>query len=150
MCNICFYCLVGCGILMYSFGDGVKNVQLSIIYIEGDFDYFVNCGMLCLKGVSLIDFIYSLNCLMYFEYCVFGLDKWEFILWNDVFDCIVKLMKVDCDVNFVEMVEDGVKVNCWFMIGMLVVLVGSNEVGYLMYKIICSFGMFVFDNQVCV
>lgn len=77
ICNICIYCFVGCGLLMYSFGDGVKNVKVFIFYIEGDLDYLVNCGVFCLKGVGLVDFIYFESCLKFLEYCVLGFDKWQ-------------------------------------------------------------------------
>lgn len=40
--NKCTYCSVGCGLLMYSFGDGAKNVKESIFHIEGDPDHPVN------------------------------------------------------------------------------------------------------------
>lgn len=34
--NTCTYCSVGCGLLMYSLGDGAKNAKASIFHIEGD------------------------------------------------------------------------------------------------------------------
>lgn len=34
--NTCTYCSVGCGLLMYSLGDGAKNAKESIFHIEGD------------------------------------------------------------------------------------------------------------------
>lgn len=135
---------------MYSLGDGVKNVREVIYYIEGDLDYLVSCGVLCLKGVGLLDYVNSENCLCYLEYCVSGFDKWQCISWEEVFFCIVKLMKVDCDVNFIEKNEQGVMVNCWFFIGMLCVFGVSNEIGMLIQKFVCFFGMLVVDNQVCV
>lgn len=36
--NTCTYCSVGCGLIMYSQGDGAKNVAQNIIHIEGDAD----------------------------------------------------------------------------------------------------------------
>lgn len=150
ICNICIYCLVGCGLIMYSQGDGVKNVVQNIIYIEGDVDYLVNCGIFCLKGVGLLDYIYSLNCLKYLEVCEVGFSEWKCIEWDEVFECIVKLMKEDCDVNFVEKNEQGQIVNCWLIIGFFVVFVLFNEVGYIIYKVMCFFGILGFDNQVCV
>ena len=53
----CTYCSVGCGILMYSLGDGVKNAKLSVIHVEGDPDHPVNRGTLCPKNVFTIFFI---------------------------------------------------------------------------------------------
>ncbi len=45
--NTCTYCSVGCGLLMYSLGDGAKNAAQNIIHIEGDPDHPVNRGTLC-------------------------------------------------------------------------------------------------------
>ncbi|OJA52699.1 sulfate ABC transporter substrate-binding protein [Burkholderia ubonensis] len=145
--NTCPYCSVGCGILMYSLGDGAKNAQPSIIHIEGDPDHPVNRGTLCPKGASLIDFIHSPSRLMHPEYRAAGSDKWERISWNDALDRIAKLMKADRDANFVETTDDGAKVNRWLTTGMLAASAGSNEVGYLTHKVIRSTGMLAFDNQ---
>lgn len=139
--NTCPYCSVGCGILMYSLGDGAKNAQPSIIHIEGDPDHPVNRGTLCPKGASLIDFIHSPNRLTHPEYRAPGSDKWEPISWNDALDRIAKLMKADRDANFVETAEDGAKVNRWLTTGMLAASAGSNEVGYLTHKTVRSLGM---------
>ena len=57
--NTCTYCSVGCGLLMYSLGDGAKNAKASIFHIEGDPDHPVNRGALCPKGAGLVDFIHS-------------------------------------------------------------------------------------------
>lgn len=48
--------------LMYSFGDGVMNLCGKLFYVEGDLDYLVSCGVLCLKGVGVLDYVNSLNC----------------------------------------------------------------------------------------
>jgi formate dehydrogenase-N alpha subunit len=45
--NTCTYCSVGCGLLMYSLGDGAKNAKESIYHIEGDPDHPVSRGALC-------------------------------------------------------------------------------------------------------
>ncbi|EOK6384599.1 hypothetical protein K9623_005198, partial [Escherichia coli] len=37
--NTCTYCSVGCGLLMYSLGDGAKNAREAIYHIEGDPDH---------------------------------------------------------------------------------------------------------------
>ncbi|KVN41671.1 sulfate ABC transporter substrate-binding protein [Burkholderia pyrrocinia] len=145
--NTCPYCSVGCGILMYSLGDGAKNAQPSIIHIEGDPDHPVNRGTLCPKGASLIDFIHSPSRLTHPEYRAPGSDKWERISWNDALDRVAKLMKADRDANFVETADDGAKVNRWLTTGMLAASAGSNEVGYLTHKVIRSTGMLAFDNQ---
>jgi formate dehydrogenase (quinone-dependent) catalytic subunit len=48
--NNCTYCSVGCGILMYSMGDGARNAKPRIFHIEGDPDHPVSRGSLCPKG----------------------------------------------------------------------------------------------------
>ena len=145
--NTCPYCSVGCGILMYSLGDGAKNARPSIIHIEGDPDHPVNRGTLCPKGASLIDFIHSPSRLVHPEYRAPGSDKWVRIGWGDALDRIAKLMKADRDANFVETADDGAKVNRWLTTGMLAASAGSNEVGYLTHKTVRSLGMLAFDNQ---
>ncbi|SCC65031.1 Molybdopterin oxidoreductase Fe4S4 domain-containing protein [Kosakonia oryziphila] len=57
--NSCTYCSVGCGLLMYSLGDGAKNAKESIYHIEGDQDHPVSRGALCPKGAGLLDYVHS-------------------------------------------------------------------------------------------
>jgi formate dehydrogenase major subunit len=145
--NTCPYCSVGCGVLMYSLGDGAKNAKASIIHIEGDPDHPVNRGTLCPKGASLIDFIHSESRLTHPEYRAAGSDRWERISWDDAFNRIAKLMKEDRDANFAETTDDGKKVNRWLTTGMLAASASSNESGYLTHKVARSLGMLAFDNQ---
>jgi formate dehydrogenase major subunit len=145
--NTCPYCSVGCGVLMYSLGDGAKNAKASIIHIEGDPDHPVNRGTLCPKGASLIDFIHSESRLAHPEYRAPGSDHWQRISWDDAFNRIAKLMKEDRDANFVETTDDGKKVNRWLTTGMLAASASSNESGYLTHKVARSLGMLAFDNQ---
>jgi formate dehydrogenase major subunit len=145
--NTCPYCSVGCGVLMYSLGDGAKNAAASIVHIEGDPDHPVNRGTLCPKGASLVDFIHSPSRLRYPEYRAAGSDQWQRISWGDALDRIAKLMKDDRDANFVETTDDGLKVNRWLTTGMLAASASSNEVGYLTHKTARSLGLLAFDNQ---
>jgi len=145
--NTCTYCSVGCGILMYSLGDGAKNAKSSIIHIEGDPDHPVNRGTLCPKGASLLDIIHSNARLLYPEYRAPGSDRWQRITWDDAYDRIAKLMKQDRDANFVEKTADGKTVNRWVTAGMLAASSASNEVGYLTHKAMRSLGLLAFDNQ---
>jgi len=45
--NMCPYCSVSCGVLIYTTGDKSKNSKADIIHIEGDPDNPVNRGTLC-------------------------------------------------------------------------------------------------------
>lgn len=145
--NTCPYCSVGCGVLLYSLGDGAKNALPSVIHVEGDPDHPVNRGTLCPKGASLLDFIHSPNRLMAPQYRAPGSSEWQAISWDDALDRIAQLMKQDRDANFVEKTDDGLTVNRWLTTGMLAASAGSNEVGYLTHKVARSMGLLAFDNQ---
>ncbi|WP_250376764.1 molybdopterin-dependent oxidoreductase [Escherichia coli] len=129
--NTCTYCSVGCGLLMYSLGDGAKNAREAIYHIEGDPDHPVSRGALCPKGAGLLDYVNSENRLRYPEYRAPGSDKWQRISWEEAFSRIAKLMKADRDANFIEKNEQGVTVNRWLSTGMLCASGASNETGML-------------------
>jgi hypothetical protein len=57
--NMCPYCSVSCGVLIYTTGDKSKNAKADIIHIEGDPDNPVNRGTLCPKGAGLMDMVKS-------------------------------------------------------------------------------------------
>lgn len=145
--NTCTYCSVGCGLLMYSLGDGAKNAKATIFHIEGDPDHPVNRGALCPKGAGLVDFVHSKNRLHYPEYRAPGSNQWQRISWHDAFDRIAKLMKQDRDANFIKTNNDGVVVNRWLTTGMLCASAASNETGYLTQKFTRALGMLAVDNQ---
>jgi len=143
----CTYCSVGCGLLMYSLGDGAKNVRSSLIHVEGDPDHPVNRGTLCPKGASLMDIVHSPNRLMYPEYRAPGSNEWKRMSWPEALDRIAKLLKADRDANFIETTDDGKKVNRWISTGMLAASASSNEAGYITHKVARSWGLLAFDNQ---
>ncbi|MFE8118224.1 formate dehydrogenase-N subunit alpha [Brenneria goodwinii] len=145
--NNCTYCSVGCGILMYSLGDGAKNAKPSIFHIEGDPDHPVSRGSLCPKGAGLIDYIHSDQRLKYPEYRAPGSDKWQRISWSEAFDRIARLMKTDRDANFVEKNSAGVTVNRWLTTGMLCSSAASNETGMLDQRFTRALGMLGIDTQ---
>ena len=145
--NTCPYCSVGCGIVMYSLGDGAKNVAGGIIHIEGDPDHPVNRGTLCPKGAGLLDFVRSPNRLKYPEIREPGATEWTRVSWDGAMSRLVKLMKADRDANFVAKNAAGQTVNRWTSTGMLCASASSNESGYLTQKTMRSMGMLVFDNQ---
>jgi formate dehydrogenase major subunit len=145
--NTCPYCAVACGVIMYGFGDGAKNVKARIIHIEGDPDHPVNRGTLCPKGAGLLDFIHSPSRLQQPEYRAPGSDHWQPIAWDDALDRIAALMKQDRDANFVARTPEGLTVNRWLTTGMLAASASSNEVGYLTHKVMRSLGVLSFDNQ---
>jgi formate dehydrogenase major subunit len=143
----CTYCSVGCGILMYSLGDGAKNAKRAVIHVEGDPDHPVNRGTLCPKGASLLDIVNSPNRLQYPEVREPGSNEWKRVSWDEAMGRIAKLMKEDRDANFVEKTDDGLTVNRWLTTGMLAASASSNEAGYITHKVARSWGLLAFDNQ---
>ena len=145
--NNCTYCSVGCGILMYSLGDGAKNAKPSIFHIEGDPDHPVSRGSLCPKGAGLVDFIHSEGRLLYPEYRAPGSKEWKRITWDEATTRIAKLLKEDRDKNFIERNENGELVNRWLSSGMLASSAASNETGVLDFKFARALGMLGLDCQ---
>ena len=145
--NTCTYCSVGCGLIMYTLGDGAKNVRGSIIHIEGDPDHPVSRGSLCPKGAGILDYVKSPNRLRYPEVREPGTNEWKRLSWDEALGRITKLMKEDRDANFIATNEAGQTVNRWTSTGFLAASASSNEAGYITHKVMRSTGAIVFDNQ---
>lgn len=145
--NTCTYCSVGCGVLMYTLGDGAKNAYSEIIHIEGDPDHPVSRGALCPKGAALLDFIHSPGRLKYPEVREPGSKEWKRIEWHEAIARIAKHMKADRDANVVAKNAEGVPVNRWLSTAMLTASASSNETGILTQKFIRSLGIIATDAQ---
>ncbi|CCD00478.1 formate dehydrogenase (quinone-dependent) catalytic subunit [Azospirillum brasilense] len=145
--NTCPYCSVGCGLLMYSLGDGAKNAKAEIIHIEGDPDHPVSRGSLCPKGAGLLDFIHSPNRLKYPEVREAGSNSWKRVSWHEAIERIARHIKDDRDANFVTKTADGVTVNRWLSTAMLTASASSNETGILTQKVMRSLGIVGTDAQ---
>ncbi|MDU8924678.1 formate dehydrogenase-N subunit alpha [Pasteurellaceae bacterium LIM206] len=145
--NNCTYCAVGCGMLMYSLGDGAKNSKGKLIHIEGDPDHPVSRGSLCPKGAGALDFVNSPNRLRYPEYRAPGSDKWVRLSWEDAIHRIARLLKDDRDANFIETNQNGTTVNRWLTTGMLASSATSNETCMLTQKWSRGLGMVAVNNQ---
>lgn len=145
--NICPYCSVSCGVLIYSTGDKSKNSQAEIIHIEGDPDNPVNRGTLCPKGAGLRDMIQSKDRLKWPEVREAGASEWKRISWNEALDRIAAHMKADRDANFIAQNADGLTVNRWPTVGALVSSASSNEAGYLTVKTLRGLGVTALDTQ---
>lgn len=145
--NMCPYCSVSCGVLVYSTGDKSKNAKADIIHIEGDPDNPVNRGSLCPKGAGLLDMIKSPNRLKFPEVREAGSNEWKRISWDEAINRIAKHMKADRDANFVEKNKDGLTVNRWNTFGLLASSAAANEAGYLTHKILRGLGAVAFETQ---
>ena len=143
----CPYCAVGCGMLMYSLGDGAMNSRGKLFHVEGDPDHPVSRGALCPKGAGVLDYVNSPNRLQYPEYRAPGSDKWERISWHDAIHKVAKLLKEDRDANWEATNAEGTPVNRWATTGFLTASAASNETALLTQKFGRAFGMLVLDNQ---
>lgn len=145
--NMCPYCSVSCGVLVYSLGDKSKNARPAIFHIEGDPDNPVNRGTLCAKGAGLLDMVKSPNRLKYPEVREPGSTEWKRISWDDAMNRIATHMKKDRDANLIEKNADGVTVNRWNSFGFLASSAANNEAGYLTVKTLRSLGVVALDTQ---
>ena len=145
--NMCPYCSVSCGVLIYTTGDKSKNAKADIIHIEGDPDNPVNRGTLCPKGAALLDMVKSPSRLKHPEVREAGSNEWKRISWDEAIERIARHMKADRDANLIEKNADGVTVNRWNTTGFLASSACNNETGYLTHKILRSLGNVAFDTQ---
>ena len=145
--NNCTYCSVGCGMLMYSLGDGAKNAKARIFHIEGDPDHPVSRGSLCPKGAGVMDMINSPARIKYPIVRGAGGKEWKRIGWAEALNRISKHMKDDRDANFQTTNAAGTTVNRWTSTGFLVCSSSSNESSYLTVKVARGLGMVGIDTQ---
>ena len=145
--NICTYCSVACGIIMYSRGDLNAGEQAELLHIEGDADHPVNRGTLCPKGAALKSYVKSESRLTHPRIRRPGSDSFEEISWDEAFDKIARAVKDDRDANLIERNEEGLTVNRWTPTGFLAASATTNETSWLTYKTVRSMGIVGFDNQ---
>lgn len=145
--NICTYCSVACGIILYSKGDLAASETAEPIHVEGDADHPTNRGTLCPKGSALKGFVRSETRAVKPRYRAPGGTEWQDITWDAAFDKIARALKDDRDANFIGTNDQGQTVNRWRTAGFLAASGGSNETGRLTYKTVRSLGILPFDNQ---
>ena len=145
--NICTYCSVACGIIMYSKGDYYAGEKAELLHIEGDADHPTNRGTLCPKGAALKNFVKSETRTRVPRRRAPGSDRWEEVSWDFAFDRIARLIKDDRDANFIERNAAGTTVNRWTTAGLLAASGGTNETGWITYKTVRALGVLPFDNQ---
>lgn len=145
--NICTYCSVACGIIMYSRGDLARGERAELIHIEGDADHPTNRGTLCPKGAALKDYVKAETRLTRPRIRRPGSDHFEDISWDEALDKIARTLKDDRDANLIERNEAGVTVNRWTTTGFLAASATTNETAWLTWKVVRSMGVVGFDNQ---
>src|ERR1700733_12975327 len=89
----CPYYAVGCGVLVYTIGDGAKNVTPQVVHVEGDPDCPTNRGTLCPKGSSLEQDMLNPRRLTKPQVRRPGATDWEEISWDDALNEIARWAK---------------------------------------------------------
>lgn len=145
--NICTYCSVACGIIMYSKGDLAAGETAELLHIEGDADHPTNRGTLCPKGAALKDYVRAETRLTRPRYRAPGTDKFQDIGWDEALDKIARALKDDRDANLIEKNDKGTTVNRWTTTGYLAASATTNETAWLTYKTVRAMGIVGFDNQ---
>lgn len=145
--NICTYCSVACGIIMYSKGDLAAGEPAELLHIEGDADHPTNRGTLCPKGAALKDYVRAETRLTRPRYRAPGSDRFQDISWNEALDKIARALKDDRDANLIEANDKGVTVNRLTSTGYLAASATTNETAWLTYKTVRAMGIVGFDNQ---
>ncbi len=145
--NICTYCSVACGIIMYSRGDLAAGEKADLLHIEGDADHPTNRGTLCPKGAALKDYVKAETRLTHPRHRAPGADRFTEITWDEALDKIARAVKDDRDANLIEKNAEGVTVNRLTTTGFLAASATTNETSWATWKVVRSLGIVGFDNQ---
>ena len=145
--SICPYCAVSCGVIIHTLGDKSKNVQASVVHVEGDPDNPISRGTLCPKGITLKDDITHANRLMKPKVRRPGSDKWEDISWDEAISKIARHIKTTRDKTFVAKNAKGDVVNRNPGMAMIGGCTDTNEFNFLQWKVITALGVPYRDTQ---
>ncbi len=145
--SICPYCAVSCGVIIHTLGDKAKNVQSSVVHVEGDPDAPINRGTLCPKGATLRADINNPNRLFSPKVRRPGSDHWEEITWDEAIAKIARHIKDTRDKTFVAKNAKGLLVNRTPGLAMIGGCTDTNEFNYLQWKFITALGIPYRDSQ---
>ena len=145
--NICTYCAVACGIIMYSKGNLAKGEQADIVHIEGDPDHPTNRGTLCPKGSSLQQEIMNDRRLLKPLVRRPGGTEWQDISWDDAINEIAARVKKTRDETFIEKDAAGHTVNRLESLAWIGGCTDTNEFNYLVVKAMHALGVVHLENQ---
>ncbi len=145
--SVCPYCAVGCGVVIHTLGDGARNVEASVVHVEGDPDNPINRGTLCSKGITLKRFVVSDRRLTRPRYRAAGSDRWENISWETALERMAKRIKESRDRGFQESDGSGRVVNRLSNVALIGGCTDTNEINYLLGKFRFGLGIQAYENQ---
>jgi formate dehydrogenase major subunit len=145
--STCPYCAVGCGTIIYTIGDGAKNVTPQVVHVEGDPDHPTNRGTLCPKGASLEQDILNDRRLLKPQVRRPGGTNWQDISWDDALSEIAQKIKKTRDETFIEKDAKGSTVNRLETISWIGGCTDTNEFNFLAVKTMRALGVVHLENQ---
>jgi len=132
--STCPYCSVSCGVIIHTLGDRSRNVQPTVVHVEGDPDHPINQGTLCPKGITLKHNIVNDRRLTKVMYRAPGTREWQAKSWDWAVARIARLMKDTRDKHLIEKDPQGRALHALTALGVIGGCTDTNEVNYLMVK----------------
>jgi formate dehydrogenase major subunit len=145
--STCPYCSVSCGVIIYTIGDGAKNVTPQVVHVEGDPDHPINRGTLCPKGASLEQDILNDRRIVKPQVRRPGGTEWQNISWDDALNEIAAKVKKTRDETLIETDAQGHRVNRLESIAWTGGCTDTNEFNYLVVKTMRALGVVHLENQ---
>jgi formate dehydrogenase major subunit len=132
--STCPYCSVSCGVIIHTLGDRSRNVQPTVVHVEGDPDHPINQGTLCPKGITLKHNIVNDRRLTTVRYRAPGTRAWQEKSWDWAIDRIARLTKDSRDRHLIEKDHQGRALHALTSVGVIGGCTDTNEDNYLLVK----------------
>jgi len=145
--SICPYCAVACSVIIHTLGDRARNVQPTVVHIEGDPDSPINRGALCPKGVTLKQFVVNDQRLTRPLRRAPGSTEWRAIGWDDALERIARLIKKTRDAGFERTDPEGRALNRLTNLAIIGGCTDTNEINFLLGKFRFALGIVPYENQ---
>lgn len=145
--SVCPYCAVGCGVVIHTSGEKVRNARPTVVHIEGDADSPINRGTLCSKGISLKEFVVNDRRLTRPMYRAAGAAEWTTISWEEAIQKVARRIKDTRDQGFVEQDAQGRTVNRLDTVGLIGGCTDTNEINFLLSRFRFGLGIIPYENQ---
>ncbi len=145
--SVCPYCAVGCGVVIHTLGGAAKNVQPTVVHIEGDTASPVNQGTLCSKGISLKQYVVNDRRLTEPLYRAPGATDWQQISWDDAIERMARRIKDSRDEGFLHEDDRGRTINRLDNVALIGGCTDTNEINYLLGKFRFGLGIAAYENQ---
>ena len=145
--SVCPYCAVGCGVVIHTSGEKVRNARSTVVHIEGDPDSPINRGTLCSKGISLKEFVVNDRRLTRPLHRAPGASEWKEISWDEAIAKVARRIKETRDKGFAEKDAQGRIVNRVDTLGLIGGCTDTNEINYLLGKFRFGLGILPYENQ---